>query len=178
MKKTRNLIFIFIWIFGNLESAGSLNKFSKNNRLINRIEINDSFQKFADIPVLQKCIAVQIVFSQHRKILIYQLYRLPLESCRQCTLLTNHQSCMKITQVTDSNLRKFGHVLFQVRTSRGSLTVDDRGLLWILDEEAIMPGATEDSFMERLFLMHGARADKSKINISMTHYVKHYHLVF
>lgn len=32
---------------------------------------------------------------------------------------------------------------------------DKKGLLWMLDDEAIFPGATEDSFMERLFTQHG-----------------------
>ncbi|XP_036369695.1 unconventional myosin-XVIIIa isoform X3 [Octopus sinensis] len=32
---------------------------------------------------------------------------------------------------------------------------DKKGLLWLLDDEAIFPGATEDSFMERLFTHHG-----------------------
>ncbi|ESO91677.1 hypothetical protein LOTGIDRAFT_163407 [Lottia gigantea] len=32
---------------------------------------------------------------------------------------------------------------------------EKKGLLWILDEEAIFPGATEDSFMERFFSHHG-----------------------
>ncbi|KAK6192213.1 hypothetical protein SNE40_003722 [Patella caerulea] len=32
---------------------------------------------------------------------------------------------------------------------------EKKGLLWILDEEAIYPGATEDSFMERFFSHHG-----------------------
>ncbi|XP_055861175.1 unconventional myosin-XVIIIa-like isoform X2 [Biomphalaria glabrata] len=31
---------------------------------------------------------------------------------------------------------------------------DKKGLLWILDEEAVFPGATEDSFMERLLQQH------------------------
>ncbi|KAK3595793.1 hypothetical protein CHS0354_025430 [Potamilus streckersoni] len=32
---------------------------------------------------------------------------------------------------------------------------EKKGLLWILDEEAIFPGATEDSFMDRFFTHHG-----------------------
>lgn len=34
--------------------------------------------------------------------------------------------------------------------------------MWILDEEAIFPGATEDSFMDRLFTHHGEQKVKSK----------------
>ncbi|XP_041350261.1 unconventional myosin-XVIIIa-like isoform X3 [Gigantopelta aegis] len=33
--------------------------------------------------------------------------------------------------------------------------LEKKGLLWILDEEAIFPGATEDSFMDRFFSNHG-----------------------
>ena len=36
------------------------------------------FPEIADIPVLQKRIAVRIVFSQNRNIPIYRLYRPPL----------------------------------------------------------------------------------------------------
>ena len=52
-KKTRNPIFIFIRIFGNLESAGLLNKISKNNGLINirtvlnRGRISSNFMRVA-----------------------------------------------------------------------------------------------------------------------------------
>ncbi|XP_046371611.2 unconventional myosin-XVIIIa-like isoform X3 [Haliotis rufescens] len=43
-----------------------------------------------------------------------------------------------------------------VRTSTQDLRdAEKKGLLWILDEEAIFPGATEDSFMERFFSQHG-----------------------
>ena len=31
---------------------------------------------------------------------------------------------------------------------------DRRGLLWLLDEEAIFPGATDESFVERLLLQY------------------------
>ncbi|XP_021349918.1 unconventional myosin-XVIIIa-like isoform X3 [Mizuhopecten yessoensis] len=42
------------------------------------------------------------------------------------------------------------------RTSSQDLKdADKKGLLWILDEEAIFPGATEDSFMDRFFKNHG-----------------------
>ncbi|KAL8610894.1 hypothetical protein ACOMHN_056749 [Nucella lapillus] len=43
-----------------------------------------------------------------------------------------------------------------VRTSKSDMKdTDKRGLLWILDEEAMYPGATENSFMDRLFAHHG-----------------------
>ncbi|OWF52160.1 Unconventional myosin-XVIIIa [Mizuhopecten yessoensis] len=43
-----------------------------------------------------------------------------------------------------------------LRTSSQDLKdADKKGLLWILDEEAIFPGATEDSFMDRFFKNHG-----------------------
>ena len=40
---------------------------------------------------------------------------------------------------------------------------DQRGLLWLLDEDALYPGATEESFLERLFLHHGEEEDKRKL---------------
>ncbi|XP_017771630.1 PREDICTED: unconventional myosin-XVIIIa isoform X2 [Nicrophorus vespilloides] len=45
-----------------------------------------------------------------------------------------------------------------VRTSQIDLReTDRRGLLWLLDEEAIYPGSTDDSFIERLFTHYGDR---------------------
>ncbi|XP_044261051.1 unconventional myosin-XVIIIa isoform X2 [Tribolium madens] len=45
-----------------------------------------------------------------------------------------------------------------VRTSQTDLHEGDRrGLLWLLDEEAIYPGSTDDSFLERLFTHYGDR---------------------
>ncbi|GAB1602168.1 unconventional myosin-XVIIIa-like isoform X2 [Argonauta hians] len=44
----------------------------------------------------------------------------------------------------------------QLRASNQDLRdVDKKGLLWLLDDEAIFPGATEDSFIDRLFTHHG-----------------------
>ena len=40
---------------------------------------------------------------------------------------------------------------------------EKKGLLWILDEEAIFPGATEDSFMDRFFNYHGEQKVRSKL---------------
>lgn len=45
-----------------------------------------------------------------------------------------------------------------IRNSQTDLhDCDRRGLLWLLDEEAIYPGSTEDSFLERLFTHYGER---------------------
>lgn len=45
-----------------------------------------------------------------------------------------------------------------VRTSQVDLRESDRrGLLWLLDEEAIFPGATDQSFLERLYAHYGDR---------------------
>ncbi|XP_050714034.1 unconventional myosin-XVIIIa-like isoform X11 [Eriocheir sinensis] len=45
-----------------------------------------------------------------------------------------------------------------VRTSQIDLRESDRrGLLWLLDEEAIFPGATDQSFLERLYAHYGDR---------------------
>ncbi|XP_078338724.1 unconventional myosin-XVIIIa-like isoform X8 [Crassostrea virginica] len=60
-----------------------------------------------------------------------------------------------------SNHDHFHHVSDEVRTSGQEIKESDKkGLLWILDEEAIFPGATEDSFMDRLFTHHGEQKVK------------------
>ena len=41
---------------------------------------------------------------------------------------------------------------------------EKKGLLWILDEEAIFPGATEDSFMDRFFTYHGEQKVRRKFS--------------
>lgn len=44
-----------------------------------------------------------------------------------------------------------------VRASQADLgSAERRGLLWLLDEEALFPGATDESFVERLLLQNGA----------------------
>jgi myosin-18 len=58
-----------------------------------------------------------------------------------------------------------------VRYSQSDLSsADRRGLFWLLDEEAIFPGATDESFIERLLLQNtqqGSQVLKHKnINIS------------
>ena len=49
-----------------------------------------------------------------------------------------------------------------MRTSHDVRDADQRGLLWLLDEEAIFPGATDDSFMERVLMHHGHGSDRRK----------------
>lgn len=45
-----------------------------------------------------------------------------------------------------------------IRTSQVDLRESDRrGLLWLLDEEAIFPGASDQSFLERLYAHYGDR---------------------
>jgi len=43
---------------------------------------------------------------------------------------------------------------------------DAQGLLWLLDEEALASGATDDSFLDLLYHTHGAddQAGKRKCN--------------
>lgn len=36
-------------------------------------------------------------------------------------------------------------------------SADRRGLLWLLDEETLFPGATDESFVERLLLQYNQR---------------------
>ena len=40
---------------------------------------------------------------------------------------------------------------------------DKRGLLWLLDEEAIFPGSTDESFVERLLLQYSDRNSEDLI---------------
>jgi len=55
-----------------------------------------------------------------------------------------------------------------VRTSTPEVReAEKKGLLWILDEEAIFPGATEDSFMDRFFSYHGEQKVKRKKKMIM-----------
>ena len=52
-------------------------------------------------------------------------------------------------------------LIFQVRSSsHDARDKDQKGLLWLLDEEAMFSGATEKSFLEHLFQMHGQRPGK------------------
>ena len=48
-----------------------------------------------------------------------------------------------------------------VRVSTSDLaSAERRGLLWLLDEEAIFPGATDESFVERLMLQYNQRGSE------------------
>ena len=60
------------------------------------------FPEIADIPVLQKRIAVRIVFSQNRNIPIYRLYRPPLTNMSQAAIcnsitISKHNNVMSVT---------------------------------------------------------------------------------
>ena len=61
------------------------------------------------------------------------------------------------------------HVLFYFlshgknRSSSHDLrNADQKGLLWMLDEEALFPGANDDSFMERLYIHFSDEVSKRK----------------
>lgn len=41
-------------------------------------------------------------------------------------------------------------------------TDEARGLLWLLEEEALVPGATEDALLERLFSYYGPQEGDKK----------------
>uniref|UniRef100_A0A5G2RIQ7 Unconventional myosin-XVIIIa n=1 Tax=Sus scrofa TaxID=9823 RepID=A0A5G2RIQ7_PIG len=45
---------------------------------------------------------------------------------------------------------------------RSLARTDERGLLWLLEEEALVPGATEDALLERLFSYYGPREGDKK----------------
>ena len=49
--------------------------------------------------------------------------------------------------------------IFHLAQRRGGVVdfhTDRRGLLWILDEESVFPGASDSSFLDRLHMYHGA----------------------
>ncbi|XP_077996224.1 unconventional myosin-XVIIIa-like isoform X2 [Glandiceps talaboti] len=48
-----------------------------------------------------------------------------------------------------------------VRPGLDSKNVEKKGLLWLLDEESIFPGANDESFMERFFIHYGDDSDKT-----------------
>jgi len=60
-----------------------------------------------------------------------------------------------------------------VRTSQTDLReADRRGLLWLLDEEAVYPSASDEGFLERLFAHYGDRgmsAVDSTWSVSVVH---------
>lgn len=50
-----------------------------------------------------------------------------------------------------------------LRTSQSDLSssrqMERKGLLWLLDEETVCPGGTDESFLERLFSYYGDRGN-------------------
>lgn len=65
----------------------------------------------------------------------------------------------KKMELQRTNLRKFQASQNSIiRSSQNDLrNCDRRGLLWLLDEEALYPGSTDESFLERLFSHYGDR---------------------
>ena len=53
-------------------------------------------------------------------------------------------------------------------------TVEKRGLLWLLDEEAIFPGASDESFVERLMLQQSTARGSDQILVSKGPGEKHF----
>lgn len=45
------------------------------------------------------------------------------------------------------------------------LNVDRRGLLWILEEESMFPGASDGSFLDRVHMYHGKPSDMGRCEI-------------
>lgn len=46
-----------------------------------------------------------------------------------------------------------------------------RGLIWLLDEESLFPGASEKSFLDKLFMTYSGKGKKVHSNI-------HFYLLF
>lgn len=44
-----------------------------------------------------------------------------------------------------------------VQPNRANTLVEKKGLLWLLDEEAIFPGSSDESFVERLLIAYAQR---------------------
>ena len=55
------------------------------------------------------------------------------------------------------------YVLFQTRGSTLDLKNEQKGLLWILDEESIFPGANDSSFLARLYVHHCSESELSGV---------------
>lgn len=53
------------------------------------------------------------------------------------------------------------HIL-QRRGGTVDLHTDRRGVLWILDEESVFPGASESSFLDRVHMYHGETDEKGQ----------------
>ena len=55
-----------------------------------------------------------------------------------------------------------------LRTSQSDLSggrqMERKGLLWLLDEETVCPGGSDETFLDRLFSHYG---DRGKINVSI-----------
>lgn len=56
-----------------------------------------------------------------------------------------------------------------LRTSQsdlsGSRQAERKGLLWLLDEETICPGGSDESFLERLFSHYGDRGNETFLSL-------------
>lgn len=56
-----------------------------------------------------------------------------------------------------------------LRTSQSDLSggrqMERKGLLWLLDEETVCPGGSDETFLDRLFSHYG---DRGKINFSIS----------
>ena len=52
----------------------------------------------------------------------------------------------------------------QRRGGTVDLHTDRRGVLWILDEESVFPGASESSFLDRVHMYHGEADEKGQRN--------------
>jgi len=65
-----------------------------------------------------------------------------------------------------------------IRYSQSDLSsADRRGLLWLLDEEAIFPGATDESFVERLLLQYNQRGSQVLIPRKGAYHFTYFHFV-
>nr|XP_017533668.2 unconventional myosin-XVIIIa isoform X10 [Manis javanica] len=56
-------------------------------------------------------------------------------------------------------------------------TDEARGLLWLLEEEALVPGATEDAIVERLFSYYGPQEGDKKSQSPLLHSSKPHHFL-
>jgi hypothetical protein len=56
--------------------------------------------------------------------------------------------------------------IFQINSTNIELrSQEKRGLLWLLDEESVFPGATDESFLERVFVHY---TDRSQCSLSLS----------
>lgn len=65
-----------------------------------------------------------------------------------------------------------------LRTSQsdlsGSRQMERKGLLWLLDEETVCPGGSDETFLDRLFSHYG---DRGKINFPSSTLIAHIALI-